>query len=97
MLLRSDASDRVWEVKLVGDRLAGGWEEFAAAHNFRDGDVLVFQHDGDENFRVSVSPRSSSGDIEHASLTNVSTEDDESDDDSDEEEEEEGKVSDEIR
>lgn len=35
VLLTSDASDKIWEVKLDGDKLAGGWEEFAAVHNFR--------------------------------------------------------------
>ncbi|VVB10820.1 unnamed protein product [Arabis nemorensis] len=50
VLLRSDASERIWEVKLDGNRLAGGWEEFVADNKFRDGDVLVFRHDGDENF-----------------------------------------------
>ncbi|KAF2546175.1 hypothetical protein F2Q70_00020412 [Brassica cretica] len=34
VLLTSDASDKIWEVKLDGDKLAGGWEEFAAVHNF---------------------------------------------------------------
>ncbi|ESQ54031.1 hypothetical protein EUTSA_v10024893mg [Eutrema salsugineum] len=81
VLLRSDASDRIWEVKLNGNRLAGGWEEFAAVHRFRDGDVLVFRHDKDENFHVSVGSRSDSCDMQHASPSIVDTDDTEIDDD----------------
>ncbi|CAH2077354.1 unnamed protein product [Thlaspi arvense] len=88
VLLRSDASDRIWEVKLDGNRLAGGWEKFAAVHKFRDGDVLVFRHEGDENFHVAVSSRSNSGDIQNAShsydvdtdVTEIDDDDVESDD-----------------
>lgn len=108
VLLRSGASDKICKVKLDGNRLADGWEKFAGDHKFRDGDVLVFRHDGDENFHVSVSPRSNSGDIEHASPSYVDTEDGyiddddvESDDDGEDEdddvgEDELGKVFDEI-
>ncbi|KAH0878303.1 hypothetical protein HID58_065697 [Brassica napus] len=35
------ASDKIWEVKLDGDKLAGGWEEFAAVHNFRKDTVCI--------------------------------------------------------
>ncbi|CAN6926036.1 unnamed protein product, partial [Brassica oleracea] len=35
VLLTSNASDKIWEVKPGGDKLAGGWKEFAAVHNFR--------------------------------------------------------------
>ncbi|KAJ0251828.1 B3 domain-containing protein REM1 [Hirschfeldia incana] len=70
VLLTSDASGKIWEVKLDGNRLAGGWEEFAAVHNFSDGDVLAFRHNGEEIFHVAVSSES----------------DDESDDDTDDSE-----------
>lgn len=53
-MLISEASDRIWEVKLDGNRLAGGWEEFAAVNNFSHGDVLVFRHNGEEIFHVAV-------------------------------------------
>ncbi|XP_010447522.1 PREDICTED: B3 domain-containing protein REM1-like [Camelina sativa] len=99
VLLISDASDRVWKVKLDGGRLADGWEEFAGEHGFKDGDVLVFKHHGDEVLHVSVAPRSVSSDIHHASSSHVDTEvtyidaddgeeeeDDDDDDDGDEEE-----------
>ncbi|CAH8328427.1 unnamed protein product [Eruca vesicaria subsp. sativa] len=58
VLLTSDSSDKFWKVKVDGKKLAGGWEEFAAAHNFSDGDVLVFRHNGDETFHVAVSNES---------------------------------------
>ncbi|KAG7540761.1 DNA-binding pseudobarrel domain superfamily [Arabidopsis thaliana x Arabidopsis arenosa] len=70
VLLKSDASDRLRKVKLDGGRLSDGWEEFAGDHKFRDGDVLVFKHHGDEVFHVSVS-----GDIQKASSSHVDTED----------------------
>ncbi|KAJ0247416.1 B3 domain-containing protein REM1 [Hirschfeldia incana] len=94
VLLISDASDKIWKVKLNGNRLAGGWEEFAAVHRFRDGDVLVFRHDGDEIFHVAASPRSDSCNIRHHASppSFVDTDDDaETDDDyseSDDDEEE---------
>ncbi|XP_033135433.1 B3 domain-containing protein REM1 isoform X2 [Brassica rapa] len=58
VLLISEASDKIWEVKLDGNRLAGGWEEFAAVSNFSHGDVLVFRHNGEEIFHVAVSSES---------------------------------------
>ncbi|CAH8274692.1 unnamed protein product [Arabidopsis lyrata] len=70
VLLKSDASDRPRKVKLDGGRLSDGWEEFAGDHKFKDGDVLVFKHHGDEVFHVSVS-----GDIQNASSSHVDTED----------------------
>ncbi|KAL1210425.1 B3 domain-containing protein REM1 [Cardamine amara subsp. amara] len=77
VLLRSDASERTWKVKLNGDKLTDGWEEFASDHKFKDSDVLVFKHYGDETFHVSVA----SGDIHHASSSHVDTEDTYIDDD----------------
>ncbi|KAG2249788.1 hypothetical protein Bca52824_089416 [Brassica carinata] len=70
VLLISDASDKIWEVKLDGNRLAGGWEEFAAVNNFSDGNVLVFRHNGEEIFHVAVS-----SDIQHASPSFTDTDD----------------------
>lgn len=78
VLLTSDASDIIWKVKLEGSRLAGGWREFAAVHNFSDGDVLTFRHKGDEIFHVA-----DSSDIQHASPSFTDTDDSESDDESD--------------
>ncbi|CAL9227623.1 unnamed protein product [Arabidopsis halleri] len=54
--LRSDASDTTWEVKIDGRsrRLTGGWKEFATAHDFRVGDIIVFRHEGDLVFHVTA-------------------------------------------
>ncbi|CAN7070182.1 unnamed protein product [Brassica oleracea var. botrytis] len=82
VLLISDASDKIWEVKLDGNRLAGGWEEFAAVNNFSDGNVLVFRHNGEEIFHVAVS-----SDIQHASPSFTDTDDTEVDDEPDGEDE----------
>ncbi|KFK29747.1 hypothetical protein AALP_AA7G173600 [Arabis alpina] len=97
VLLRTDTSERFWKVYLDGDRLAGGWEVFAGDNKFRDGDVLVFRHDGDENIHVSVSSRSNSGDIEHASPCNVESDseyeyeyDDDDGEDEDDEDDDDG-------
>lgn len=52
--LRSDASDRTWEVEIDhGRRLTGGWKEFVTAHDLRVGDVLVFRLEGDLVFHVT--------------------------------------------
>ncbi|KAF2586613.1 hypothetical protein F2Q70_00034140, partial [Brassica cretica] len=82
VLLISDASDKIWDVKLDGNRLAGGWEEFAAVNNFSDGNVLVFRHNGDEIFHVAVS-----SDIQYASPSFTDTDDTEVDDEPDGEDE----------
>ncbi|RID77727.1 hypothetical protein BRARA_A00611 [Brassica rapa] len=84
VLLTSDASDKTWKVKLDGNRLAGGWEEFAAVHSFSDGDVLAFRHNGDEILHVAVS--SESDDNESADTDD--SESDESDDVEDEDNDE---------
>ncbi|CAN8229785.1 unnamed protein product [Cochlearia groenlandica] len=80
VLLRSENSDRTWKVKLNGGKLGGGWEDFAAVNNFRDGDVLTFRHDGDESFHVSVSSRSISNDINHTSPCYINTDGDDEED-----------------
>ncbi|CAH8387446.1 unnamed protein product [Eruca vesicaria subsp. sativa] len=95
VLLISDASDKIWKVKLDGNRVAGGWDEFAVVHGFRDGDILVFRHDGDEIFHVAVSPRSSSSDISHhASPSFVDTDDAETDDDYSDDDDDDGEEDD---
>ncbi|EOA16543.1 hypothetical protein CARUB_v10004702mg [Capsella rubella] len=50
--LRSDASERTWEVKMDGNRLTQGWTEFVEAHDLRIGDFVVFRHEGDMLFHV---------------------------------------------
>lgn len=53
--LRSDASDKTWEVEIDdGRRLTGGWRDFVAAHDLRIGDVVVFRHEGDLVFHVTA-------------------------------------------
>ncbi|KFK38490.1 hypothetical protein AALP_AA3G119900 [Arabis alpina] len=52
--LRSDVSDGIWEVKMDGQRLTQGWQNFATSHDLRVGDVLVFRHDGDLWFHVTA-------------------------------------------
>ncbi|XP_010429449.1 PREDICTED: B3 domain-containing protein REM13-like isoform X2 [Camelina sativa] len=51
--LKSDVSDRTWKVKMSGRRLTSGWEEFALAHEFQIGDVVVVRYVGDLVFHVS--------------------------------------------
>ena len=90
VLLISDASDKIWEVKLDGNRLAGGWEEFAAVNNFSEGNVLVFRHNGEEIFHVAVSSES---DDDESDDTDDSESDDESNDtDDSESDDSEGKL-----
>ncbi|CAN6815810.1 unnamed protein product [Brassica oleracea] len=51
--LRSDASDKIWEVIQEGMRLTGGWKDFATAHDLRIGDIVIFKHEGDMVFHVT--------------------------------------------
>ncbi|KAH0884816.1 hypothetical protein HID58_060912, partial [Brassica napus] len=51
--LRSDASDKIWEVIQEGMRLTGGWKDFATAHDLRIGDIVIFKHEGDIVFHVT--------------------------------------------
>ncbi|KAG7545460.1 DNA-binding pseudobarrel domain superfamily [Arabidopsis suecica] len=51
--LISDASDRIWQVKMDGRRLTQGWKEFATAHNLQIGDIIIFKHQGDMLFSVT--------------------------------------------
>ncbi|XP_010445033.1 PREDICTED: B3 domain-containing protein REM8-like [Camelina sativa] len=50
--LRSDASERTWEVKMDDNILTEGWKEFVEAHDLRIGDFVVFRHEGDMLFHV---------------------------------------------
>ena len=77
--LTSDASDRIWDVRLNGRRFAGGWDDFSAAHCLRDDDVLVFRLDVKMVFHVTPSGRSFS-----QIRTSSSSGDYDSDDDDDE-------------
>lgn len=78
--LTSDASDKTWEVKLDGRRLADGWEDFSAIHCLRDDDVLVFRDKGDMVFHVTPSGRSF---FQVHCISSESEEDDKSEDGSD--------------
>ncbi|CAA7015276.1 unnamed protein product [Microthlaspi erraticum] len=51
--LRSDASDKTWQVKIEGRTLTVGWKDFATAHDLRVGDIIVFKHEGDMVFHVT--------------------------------------------
>ncbi|KAH0901095.1 hypothetical protein HID58_040598 [Brassica napus] len=84
VLLRSDASDRIWKVKLDGNRHAGGWEEFAAVHSFSEGDVLAFRHDGEEIFHVAVSGESDDNESDDTDDSESDESDDVEDEDNDE-------------
>ncbi|AEE85942.1 AP2/B3-like transcriptional factor family protein [Arabidopsis thaliana] len=52
--LRTDASEKTWQVKIQGRRLTVGWKEFASAHDFRVGDIIVFRHEGSLVFHVTA-------------------------------------------
>ncbi|KAL0741848.1 hypothetical protein Bca4012_083361 [Brassica carinata] len=52
--LRSDASDQTWEVIQEGRRLTGGWKDFTKAHDLRIGDIVIFKHEGDMVFHVTL-------------------------------------------
>ncbi|KAH0641571.1 hypothetical protein KY289_032545 [Solanum tuberosum] len=43
-----------WLVKVNGWRLEEGWEKFAEEHDLQLGDFLVFKHEGDMEFEVSI-------------------------------------------
>ncbi|CAN4077177.1 unnamed protein product [Withania somnifera] len=43
-----------WMVKLNGRRLEDGWEKFAEELNLQLGDLLIFRHEGDMKFEVSI-------------------------------------------
>ncbi|KAM3379346.1 putative B3 domain-containing protein REM15 [Capsicum galapagoense] len=43
-----------WLVKLNGRRLEDGWEKFAGELSLRLGDLVIFRHEGDMEFEVSI-------------------------------------------
>uniref|UniRef100_A0A1S4B7F9 B3 domain-containing protein REM10-like n=1 Tax=Nicotiana tabacum TaxID=4097 RepID=A0A1S4B7F9_TOBAC len=43
-----------WQVKVNGRRLEDGWEKFAEEHDLQLGDLLVFRHEGNMEFEVSI-------------------------------------------
>lgn len=43
-----------WLVKLNGQKLEEGWGQFAEEHDLQLGDMLIFRHDGDLEFDVSI-------------------------------------------
>ena len=51
---------RPWDVKVFADDVSGdvylgrGWQEFARAHDLRDGHFLIFRYDGAAAFTVTV-------------------------------------------
>ncbi|XP_023639406.1 B3 domain-containing protein REM13 [Capsella rubella] len=51
--LKSDVSDRTWEVKMSGRRFTDGWKDFVVANDFRIGDVVVVRYVGDSVFHFS--------------------------------------------
>ncbi|XP_060179530.1 B3 domain-containing protein REM17-like isoform X2 [Lycium barbarum] len=47
-------ASKKWHVKVNGRRLEEGWEEFVKDHDIQLGDILVFRHEGDMEFVVTV-------------------------------------------
>ncbi|XP_047268647.1 B3 domain-containing protein REM8-like [Capsicum annuum] len=43
-----------WLVKMNGRRLEDGWEKFVEEHDLQLGDILIFRHEGDMDFDVSI-------------------------------------------
>uniref|UniRef100_A0A1J3F0F0 Putative B3 domain-containing protein REM15 n=1 Tax=Noccaea caerulescens TaxID=107243 RepID=A0A1J3F0F0_NOCCA len=53
--LRSDASIKIWKVKVEdGWILTDGWKEFALAHDLRIGDIVVFRQEKDMAFHLTL-------------------------------------------
>ncbi|KAL1197924.1 putative B3 domain-containing protein REM15 [Cardamine amara subsp. amara] len=52
--LRSDASKIIWKVKIDGKKLTDGWKEFTLSHDLRIGDIVVFRHERDMSFHVTL-------------------------------------------
>lgn len=90
--LRSDASDRTWEVKIEGMRLTGGWKDFTTAHDLRIGDVIIFKHEGDMVFNVTpLGP--SCCEIQYTQSLIIKEEADSTDDDDEDDSENHQKIS----
>ncbi|KAK4374082.1 hypothetical protein RND71_004759 [Anisodus tanguticus] len=47
-------ASKKWFVKMNGRRLEEGWEEFVKDHDLQLGDILVFRHEGEMEFEVTV-------------------------------------------
>ncbi|WMV40355.1 hypothetical protein MTR67_033740 [Solanum verrucosum] len=47
-------ADKKWRVKVNGRRLEDGWEKFAEQHDLHLRDILVFRHEGDMEFEISI-------------------------------------------
>lgn len=62
-----------------GRRLTVGWKDFATAHNLRIGDIIIFKHQGDMVFNVTLFGPSCC-EIQYAN-SNIKVEDDIDDDD----------------
>ncbi|XP_019254322.1 PREDICTED: B3 domain-containing protein REM10-like [Nicotiana attenuata] len=43
-----------WLVKVNGRRFEAGWAEFAQQHDLQLGDVLIFRHEGNMEFKVTI-------------------------------------------
>ncbi|PHT29842.1 hypothetical protein CQW23_30560, partial [Capsicum baccatum] len=43
-----------WLVRMNGRRLEDGWEKFVEEHDLQLGDILIFRHEGDMDFDVSI-------------------------------------------
>nr|VDC83912.1 unnamed protein product [Brassica rapa] len=54
VMLRSDASEKTWKVKMEGQRLTQGWKEFVEEHVLRVGDFVVFRLERDMLFNVTA-------------------------------------------
>ncbi|PIA47523.1 hypothetical protein AQUCO_01400277v1 [Aquilegia coerulea] len=52
--LRTRKSRKSWKVNLKGLCFEDGWDDFSTAHDLQDGDFLVFKHEGDLTFYVTV-------------------------------------------
>ncbi|XP_055821818.1 B3 domain-containing protein REM17-like [Solanum dulcamara] len=47
-------ADKEWRVKVNDGRLGDGWENFTEKNNLQEGDILVFKHEGDMEFDVTI-------------------------------------------
>ncbi|XP_049349766.1 B3 domain-containing protein REM10-like [Solanum verrucosum] len=87
-LLKS--AGKKWLVKVDGRCFKEGWKKFVEDHDLQLGDLLIFRHEGDMEFEVSIFD-STHCDREYVEYLEVEKEE-EDDDDDDEEEEEEKEV-----
>ncbi|KAK6781586.1 hypothetical protein RDI58_019382 [Solanum bulbocastanum] len=47
-------ADKKWRVKVNGRQLEDGWEKFTEKHDLHLRDILVFRHEGNMEFEVSI-------------------------------------------